>query len=98
MSTARFRIDARGHTVAIYGDRLRSVFNAIGTPVIMRASAVEPNEHGEWVADLRPVGGPVLSPCRNRAEALAAEVAWLDAHLREINAAMACKGTQYMRI
>jgi hypothetical protein len=51
-----------------------------GSPVIRRASHVEPDESGHWLADLAPVGGPVLGPFRLRSEALAAEHAWLIRH------------------
>ena len=43
---------------------------------IERASHVEP-VGSEWVADLGPVGGPVLPACKTRAEALRNEVDWL---------------------
>ena len=48
--------------------------------MIARASHVEPDPDGRWQADLRPVGGPVLGPFDRRSEALAAELAWLEAH------------------
>lgn len=51
----------------------------LGCPVITRASHVEPDEHGRWLADLSPVGGPVLGPFLARSEALDAETAWLTA-------------------
>ena len=51
---------------------------AIGSPVITRASHVEPDQQGRWLADMGPVGGPVLGPFDHRSEALAAEVAWLE--------------------
>jgi hypothetical protein len=53
---------------------------ALGPLHIRRASSVEPDEHGRWHADLRPVGGPVLGPFDRRSAALAAEVAWLEEH------------------
>lgn len=53
---------------------------ALGRPTIARASHVEPDAEGRWLADLRPVGGPVLGPFDLRSEALGAEVAWLEAH------------------
>lgn len=53
---------------------------ALGTLAITRASSVEPGADGRWTADLGPVRGPVLGPFRRRSEALAAEVAWLEAH------------------
>jgi hypothetical protein len=52
----------------------------LGSPVISRASHVEPDQHGRWLADLSPVGGPVLGPFLRRSEALAAEQAWLEAN------------------
>jgi hypothetical protein len=51
---------------------------ALGSPVITRASHVEPDQQGRWSADLSPVDGPVLGPFPTRSEALAAEHAWLE--------------------
>ena len=53
---------------------------AIGSPEITRASHVEPDQHGRWLADLSPLSGPVLGPFPARSEALAAEHAWLETH------------------
>lgn len=53
----------------------------LGSVSIQRASHVEPNASGNWLADLSPVAGPVLGPFALRSEALAAEVAWLEQHL-----------------
>jgi hypothetical protein len=52
----------------------------LGRLHITRASHVEPDHCGRWTVDLSPVGGPVLGPFALRREALAAEVAWLEAH------------------
>jgi hypothetical protein len=52
----------------------------VGEVKITRASHVEPNDLGQWLADLAPVHGPVLGPFRLRSEALAAERAWLEEH------------------
>jgi hypothetical protein len=51
---------------------------ALGSPTIVRASHVEPDQQGRWWADLSPVGGPVLGPFVNRSEAIVAEHAWLE--------------------
>ena len=48
-----------------------------GHLVISRASHVEPDDSGRWLADLTPVAGPVLGPFDLRSEALEAEYAWL---------------------
>lgn len=69
-----------GEVVWVYDDAL-TWLHELGQVVIARASHVEPNADGQWIADLGPVGGPVLGPFRLRAEALAAERAWLEAHL-----------------
>jgi hypothetical protein len=49
----------------------------LGHRVISRASHVEPDDSGRWLADLTPVAGPVLGPFDLRSEALEAELAWL---------------------
>ena len=51
---------------------------ALGSPVISRASHVEPDEQGRWWADMGPVGGAVLGPYERRNEALTAEQRWLE--------------------
>jgi hypothetical protein len=60
---------------AIYAEEIE--FDSLGHAVIIRASHVEPDERGCWLADLSPVNGPVLGPFNRRSEALAAELAWL---------------------
>ena len=62
----------------IYTDNLD--LTGLGQVGISRASHVEPDASGRWLADLSPVGGPILGPFSKRAEALAAEVAWLEEH------------------
>ena len=68
------------------GGEIRCIYNeaidlaALGGPRISRASHVEPDQHGCWLADLSPVGGGVLGPFNNRSDALAAEHAWLTEH------------------
>lgn len=52
----------------------------LGQPTITRASHVEPDETGRWMADLSPVDGPPLGPYPTRSQALAAEAAWLEAN------------------
>ena len=52
--------------------------SAIGSPVITRASHVEPDQQGRWLADMSPLSGPILGPFLNRSEALVAEHDWLE--------------------
>ena len=52
--------------------------SALGAVTITRASHVEPDAHGQWWADLTPVGGPHLGPFGRRSQALAAERLWLE--------------------
>jgi hypothetical protein len=65
---------------------MRCIYNeeidlpAVGLVSIARASHVEPDELGQWWADLAPVSGPKLGPFVLRSEALAAEQAWLEAN------------------
>ncbi|MEI8375329.1 MAG: hypothetical protein WCJ35_21115 [Planctomycetota bacterium] len=54
--------------------------SAIGSPVITRASHVEPDQQGRWLADMSPLSGPTLGPFLNRSEALMAEHDWLETY------------------
>jgi hypothetical protein len=71
-------VAADGNIRCVYGEELDLA--ALGVVEIRRASAVEPDEHGRWVADLSPVGGPKLGPFPRRSDALRAEQAWLAAN------------------
>jgi len=67
-----------GSVRCLYSEELD--LHVFGRLSIARGSPVEPNEHGQWLADLAPVGGPVLGPFRLRSEALEAERGWLEQH------------------
>ncbi len=54
--------------------------NQLGQATIQRGSFVEPDQLGQWHADLAPVAGPLLGPFASRSQALAAETAWLIAN------------------
>ncbi len=54
---------------------------ALGAMNGHRASHVDICPDGEWWADMGPSGGPPLGPYATRSEALAAEVAWLEAYV-----------------
>jgi hypothetical protein len=70
---------ARDGTIrAIYAEVID--LSDLGSALILRASHVEPDSQGRWVADLTPVNGPVLRPFNRRSEALAAELDWLEAN------------------
>ena len=71
-------ISPGGTVRAVYSEEID--LDSLGPVVITRASRVEPDERGCWLADLSPVVGPVLGPFRRRSEALEAELAWLEAH------------------
>ena len=71
-------VDPSGRVRCVYDEAIDLA--AIGPLSIARASHVEPDATGRWVADLAPVGGPALGPFAVRSEALAAERAWLEAH------------------
>ena len=64
-----------GAMKCIYDEALP--LSLLGKLSISRASHVEPNSVGNWIADLSPVGGPKLGPFEKRTTALAAEVDWL---------------------
>jgi hypothetical protein len=71
-------IERDGKARGIYGEEID--FAALGPALITRASHVEPDDQGRWLADLSPVRGPVLGPFERRSEALEAEVNWLEEH------------------
>jgi hypothetical protein len=48
--------------------------------MVRRASHVEPDDAGQWFADLAIMGGPRLGPFLVRSQALAAERQWLSEH------------------
>ena len=54
-----------------------SLVLSLGAFTTKRASHVEPELHGTWTADMRPMDGPILGPFTLRREALKAEREWL---------------------
>lgn len=68
-------IDSTGQASCIYSETINLA--ALGQLSIQRASHVEPDAQGLWLADLSPVQGPTLGPFTQRSEALSAEVVWL---------------------
>ena len=71
-------IHTNGTAICIYSESIQLA--VIGPLKIKRASHVEPDADGRWIADLSPVGGPQLGPFNNRSDALAAEIRWLEQH------------------
>ncbi len=69
-------VDPNGDVTTLYTELMD--LSALGAMNITRASHVEPDESGQWYADI--VDGPKLGPFTRRSEALAAEVAWLTEH------------------
>ncbi len=69
-------ISSTGTIRCLYDETLD--LHTLGKLSISRGSHVEPNEHGQWFADLSPVGGPKLGPFSSRSAALTAEVRWLE--------------------
>lgn len=79
-------VNCDGSIEHVYDDTLSGLLQEHGEARTERASHVEPFGSG-WMADMSPVGGPMLLdwsrggkgvPFATRAEALAAELAWLD--------------------
>ena len=64
-----------GEAKCIYQEAIP--LSKLGQISIKRASHVEPDDDGQWLADLSPVDGPTLGPFPKRTDALAAEVDWL---------------------
>ena len=69
-------INPGGAVRCVYSEEID--LTALGSPIITRASHVEPDQQGHWSADLSPVGGPLLGPFPSRSEALTAERDWLE--------------------
>lgn len=71
-------VEASGTIRYIYAEAID--LSQLGRVLIARGSHVEPDETGQWLADLAPVSGPRIGPFARRSEALSAEVAWLRRH------------------
>ncbi len=69
-------IRANGSVACLYSEALN--LSALGQLTIARASHVEPDDDGQWCADI--IDGPTLGPFRLRSEALCAERDWIEAH------------------
>jgi hypothetical protein len=70
-------IDNSGTMRLVYTEALD--LPAIGSLAITpHVSHVEPDENGQWWADLAPIQGPKLGPFARRSECVAAEVAWIE--------------------
>ena len=70
-------IDSQGRIKYLHSDEMNSLRERLGSFTIRRASNVDPDEAGNWYADLAPVEGPHLGSFDTRAEALGAEAEWL---------------------
>ena len=71
-------ITAAGQSRCVYGEEIDLA--TLGKLEIQRGSHVEPDEAGQWWADLSPVAGPRLGPFDCRSRALDAEREWLEAN------------------
>jgi hypothetical protein len=71
-------VDSQGGVRAVYSEAIDLA--SLGSLSIQRASHVEPDDGGDWWADLAPVNGPRLGPFGGRSAALDAEQAWLESN------------------
>ena len=71
-------IDGSGNARCIYDEKIP--IHSLGQIKIRRGSHVEPVPGGQWIADMKPVDGPILGPFSMRSQALAAERRWLEKH------------------
>ena len=69
-------IDPQGEITTLYQEVLN--LTALGAQRIERVSQVEPDDQGQWWAQI--IDGPKLGPFARRSEALTAEVEWLVKH------------------
>lgn len=72
-------VDSKGHVRCVYDEAID--LTALGSLSIERASCVEPDDDGQWWADLAPMNGPRLGPFPLRSAALGVEKKWLEDHL-----------------
>ena len=83
MKTVTIIVDPQGTARWINSDQLAVPPSA----TIARASHVEPGRDSAgnhcWLADMSPVGGPILGPYATRGRALTAELVWLASWLEE---------------
>ena len=71
-------IDETGKVTAIYDDEINDVLSSLGKLRRPRASSIDEDaETGLFVADLSPVGGPVLDGEVLKHDAERAEVSWI---------------------
>jgi len=68
-------IDPHGQVRCVYDETIDLA--TLGKLSIRRASYVEPNADGGWMADLSPLRGPRLAGFVHRSQALEAELVWL---------------------
>lgn len=78
----KVKINHDGTAVMIYTEDI-NVTDIGNVQSITRASYVEPTDESQWVADMGPVGGPVLGAFDKRSDALAAEVNWIEENILE---------------
>lgn len=71
-----------GRACCLYAEAID--LHRLGEMNIARASHVEPDDKGQWWADMSPVAGPKLGPFTLRSQALAAEIDWLNDHLASL--------------
>lgn len=79
MAEIILRITPQGKLIRLYDERLD--LQELGRASIRRASHVEPDDTGQWTADMSRMGGPVLGPFPQRSEALRKEVDWLSENI-----------------
>ncbi|MCB9922386.1 MAG: hypothetical protein H6822_12900 [Planctomycetaceae bacterium] len=71
-------IQPNGHVRCLYDELID--LRKLGQMSVERGSMVEPDDVGNWFADLAIVNGPTLGPFTLRSQALAAERQWLECH------------------
>ncbi len=81
MKSHKLMIKPDGTLVCIYVDEIRPLLDHASIASTSRASHVEPDSSGMWVADMSPIGGPSSPPFRLREDALAWEKRWIESNV-----------------